>query len=53
MVETTSASRPDSKLQRTFYTECTSASLNTVAEPLRTKYSGEPELHWLLVKTKV
>ena len=50
---TTSASRPDSKLQNTFYTESISASLNTVAEPLRTKYSGETELHWLLVKTKV
>ena len=38
---------PDLKLQRTFCTECTSASLNTVAEPPRTKHNGEPLIYWI------
>lgn len=27
-------------------------SLNMVSEPLRTRYSGEPEPYWLFAKTK-
>lgn len=27
-------------------------SLNMVSEPLRTRYSGEPEPYWLLAKMK-